>query len=39
VERLRVIVSNLLDNARRCSPVDSAVLLSVRLSMHESVAG
>lgn len=39
VELLRVIVSNLLDNARRYSPVDSAVLLSVRLSMHESVAG
>ena len=39
LELLRVIVSNLLDNARRYSPVDSAVPLSVRLSMHESVAG
>jgi signal transduction histidine kinase len=39
VELLRVIVSNLFDNARRYSPVDSSVLLSVRLSMHESVAG
>jgi two-component system, sensor histidine kinase LadS len=38
-ELLRVILSNLLDNARRYSPSDSTVLLSARLSMHESTAG
>jgi len=38
-ELLRVILSNLLDNARRYSPFDSTVLLSARLSTHEPVAG
>jgi len=38
-ELLRVIISNLLDNARRYSPMNSDVLVSARLSLQETVAG
>lgn len=39
LELLRVILSNLLDNARRYSPINSDVLVSARLSLQENVAG